>query len=50
VLYREARLLGNIQAAERGPVAFTQRYARRKVYSSTNALTRSFLRSLGLSR
>ena len=49
-LYRGARLLGNIEAAERGPVAFTKRYARRKVYAKTSGLTRHFLHSMGLSR
>ena len=49
-LYRDARLLGNLEAAARGPVAFTTRYARRKAYAKSNALTRKLLRSLGLSR
>jgi hypothetical protein len=49
-LYRNARLLGNIQAAERGPLSFAQRYARRKVYAKTNGATRRLLRQVGLSR
>jgi hypothetical protein len=45
-LYREARILG----ASRGPAAYGKRYARRKVYAKSNSLTRTFLRSLELSR
>lgn len=49
-LYRDARLLGNVQAASHGPGAYTQRYARRKVYSRTNSFTHSILRSINLSK
>lgn len=49
-LYRDARLMGNVEAAEHGPVAYGQRYARRKVYARTNSLTRSILRSISLSK
>ena len=49
-LYRDARLLGNVEAASRGPVAFSKRYARRKVYARTNGFTRSILRSISLSK
>ena len=49
-LYRDARILGNVHAVARGPVAYGKRYARRKVYRTSNSLTRSFLRSLDLSR
>jgi len=49
-LYRAARDLGNLEAAEKGPVSFGKRCARRKVYAKTNGLTRRFLRSLGLSK
>jgi hypothetical protein len=49
-LYREARILGNVEAASRGPAAYGKRYARRKVYAKSNSLTRTLLRSLGLSR
>jgi hypothetical protein len=47
-LYRAARDLGDIQAASRGPGAYAQRVARRRVYRSTNHLTMSLLRSAGL--
>ena len=50
LLYRNARTLGNIEAAEHGPLSFGRRYTRRKVYAKTNGLTRKFLRSLGLSK
>lgn len=49
-LYRVARDLGNIEAAEKGPGAFAKRVARRKIYSRTNEWTRKFLRSIGLSK
>jgi hypothetical protein len=49
-LYRDARLLGNAEAATHGPGAYAQRYARRKVYSRTNSFTHSILRSISLSK
>ena len=47
-LYRAARDLGNIEAAEKGPTSYGKRVARRKVYRSTNRITGRFLRKLGL--
>jgi hypothetical protein len=47
-LYRAARDLGNIEAAEKGPATYGKRVARRKVYRSTNKVTGRFLRKLGL--
>jgi len=47
-LYRAARDLGNVQAAERGPTSYAKRVARRKIYATTNGLTRRLTRSLGL--
>lgn len=49
-LYRDARLLGNVEAAARGPRAYATRYARRRAYATTTAITRRLLRSVGLSR
>lgn len=49
-LYRDARIMGNIESLTRGPVAYGKRYARRKTYAKSNALTHSVLRSLGLSK
>jgi hypothetical protein len=49
-LYRDARLMGNLEAAARGPAAYSKRYARRKVYARTNSFTRSILRSINLSK
>jgi len=49
-LYRSARLMGNIEAAERGPLSYAQRIARRKVYATTNGMTRRWLRQVGLGR
>lgn len=57
-LYRAARDLGNVQAAERGyrrggvagaVAGEGRRYARRAVYRRSNTLTGQFLRALGLS-
>ena len=47
-LYRAARDLGNIEAAEKGPASYGKRAARRKVYAKTNGLTGKFLKKLGL--
>ncbi|MHB8379524.1 MAG: hypothetical protein ACYDB2_06350 [Acidimicrobiales bacterium] len=49
-LYRDARLLGNVQAAARGPNAYATRYVRRTLYSRSNAFTHSILRSINLSK
>jgi hypothetical protein len=48
-LYRAARDLGNIEAAEKGPASYGKRVARRKVYRSTNKGLAGILRGLGLS-
>lgn len=47
-LYRGARDLGNIEAASKGPVPYSKRVVRRKVYRSTNRVTAGFLRRMGL--
>jgi len=47
-LYRAARDLGNVQAATRGPGSYAKRVVRRKVYRTTNGMTRHLLRSVGL--
>jgi hypothetical protein len=47
-LYRAARDMGNVQAAEKGPSSYAKRVARRRVYRTTNGLTRHLLRSFGL--
>ncbi|MGH9081388.1 MAG: hypothetical protein ACRDYE_15180 [Acidimicrobiales bacterium] len=47
-LYRAARDLGNVQAASKGPSSYAKRVARRKVYRTTNGLTRQLTRGLGL--
>ena len=49
-LYRAARDLGNLEAAEKGPASYTKRVIRRKAYARTNSITRQILRALGLSR
>ena len=47
-LYRGARDMGNLEAAEKGPEAYGKRVVRRRVYRTTNRLTGRFLRRLGL--
>jgi hypothetical protein len=47
-LYRAARDVGNIEAAEKGPASYGKRVVRRKVYAKTNGLTGRFLKKLGL--
>lgn len=49
-LYRGARILGNIEAAQQGPAQVGKRIVRRKVYARTNTWTRQLLRAFGLSR
>ena len=49
-LYKDARVMGNVEAALKGPGSYGTRLARRKVYATTNGLTRKFLRALGLSK
>jgi len=45
-LYRAARDLGNVQAAQKGPSAFGKRVVRRKVYAKTNGFLGKALRSI----
>lgn len=47
-LYRAARDLGNVEAAEKGPTAYGKRIVRRKAYRSTNRVLGRFLRGLGM--
>lgn len=47
-LYRVARDLGNVQAAEKGPSSYAKRVARRKIYAKSSGLDRRLIRSLGL--
>lgn len=42
--------MGNVQSLSHGPVAYGQRYVRRKAYARSSSLTRQLLRSLGVSR
>jgi hypothetical protein len=45
-LYRVARDLGNVEAAEKGPGSYGKRVVRRKVYAKSNGLTGKFLKGL----
>jgi hypothetical protein len=47
-LYRDARILGDIEAAEKGPTSYAKRRIRRKVYARQGSLTLKILRALGL--
>jgi hypothetical protein len=47
-LYRAARDLGNVQAAEKGPVSYGKRVVRRKAYRATNRTLGKVLRGFGL--
>ena len=47
-LYRAARDMGNVQAALKGPVPYSKRVLRRKVYRATNRTTGRALGQLGL--
>ena len=45
-LYRAARDLGNIEAAEKGPAAYGRRVVRRKAYAKTNGTLGKLLRGI----
>lgn len=47
-LYRAARVLGDVEAAQQGPEALAKREVRKSVYRRSNSLTASLLRALGL--
>jgi hypothetical protein len=47
-LYRSARDLGNVQAARGGPASYGKRVVRRKVYRTTNTISRRVVKDLGL--
>jgi len=47
-LYRDARILGNLEALTKGPGAYSKRYVRRKVYSRSMGVTNSILKSINL--
>jgi hypothetical protein len=45
-LYRAARDLGNVEAAEKGPSAYGRRVVRRKVYRQSNAVLGKLLKGI----
>jgi len=49
-LYRTARVMGDLQAAEKGPTAYSKRVMRKSTYRRSNTMTRQLLRMVGLSR
>jgi hypothetical protein len=48
-LYKSARLLGNVEAATKGPGPFVKRRVRAKVYGKVNGQLSRSLRKIGLS-
>jgi hypothetical protein len=46
-LYRAARDVGNVAAAERGPDSYGRRVVRRKVYTKSNGFLGKLLRRSG---
>jgi hypothetical protein len=49
-LYRAARLMGDMEAAERGPTSYGKRLVRKRIYRAEGSFTRKLLRGFGLSR
>jgi hypothetical protein len=47
-LYKSARLLGNVDAATKGPVPYVKRRARAKVYAKVNGGLWRSLKKVGL--
>lgn len=47
-LYRSARILGDLEAASRGPSAYGKRVVRRAAYRKSGSLTRQLLRTFKL--
>ena len=47
-LYRAARDMGNVEAAEKGPTSYGKRVVRRKAYAKSAGLTRRLLKGVGL--
>ena len=47
-LYRSARVLGDVEAAEKGPAAYARRLARKRAYRKTNHVLDRLLRRGGL--
>jgi hypothetical protein len=45
-LYRAARDLGNVEAAEKGPASYGRRVVRRKAYRITNGALGKLLRGI----
>jgi hypothetical protein len=49
-MYRTARIMGDIDAAKRGPSAYGKRVLRKDMYRHSTSVTRQLLRLVGLSR
>lgn len=46
--YRWARILGDVEAAEKGPAPLAKRLVRKRIYRTQGTVTRRILRVLGL--
>jgi hypothetical protein len=49
-LYRTARIMGDVEAMQKGPTAYGQRVLRKQMYRRSNSATRRLLRMVGLSK
>jgi hypothetical protein len=49
-MYRTARIMGDVEAMQKGPTAYGKRVMRKKMYRRSNSATRELLRMVGLSR
>ena len=49
-LYSIARVSNNLRAIRKGPVAYANRQVRKKAYAKSGGLTRSILKTFGLSK
>ncbi len=49
-MYRTARIMGDVEAAQKGPTAYGKRVMRKSMYRRSNSLTRRLLGMVGLSR
>lgn len=46
--YKAGRVLGDVEAAKRGPVSYSRRVVRKHVYRAANSSLAQLLRGLGL--
>ncbi len=49
-MYRTARIMGDVEAMQKGPSAYGKRVLRKQMYRRSNSATRQLLRMVGLSK